>query len=269
MAMGYLAPLGWFLQLPLIRQVAIWRYRKIADNRLRIACNSSCAVESLEYGSATLYEQIFEAEHAFVERRRIHRLAKVLLVVFLFQLNSSVHYGLLYRLKIDLRVSPVTSMLADMSNALLMLSHTFLGITPHALYLHDHFEGYDRILAITYLDEEGSEHWLPFINEQGRMLAPNWGRVHSMWANIAVTPNIDELRLKKFIMKVTAFWGIKSGLELDNTQFIIKMKRIRAPFSWEKDLRNNNLSGEWRAIGSAEWRGAEIKVSLPADIDTF
>ena len=269
MAMGYLAPLGWFLQLPLIRQVAIWRYRKIADNRLRIACNSSCAVESLEYGSATLYEQIFEAEHAFVERRRIHRLTKVLLVVFLFQLNSSVHYGLLYRLKIEMRVNPVTSMLADMSNALLMLSHTFLGITPHALYLHDHFEGYDRILAITYLDEEGQEHWLPFINEQGRMLAPNWGRVHSMWANIAVTPNIDELRLKKFIMKVTAFWGFKSGLELDNTQFIIKMKRIRAPFMWEKDLRNNNLSGEWRAIGSAEWRGAEIKVSLPADIDTF
>lgn len=269
MAMGYLAPLGWFLQLPLIRQVAIWRYRKIADNRLRIACNSSCAVESLEYGSATLYEQIFEAEHAFVERRRIHRLTKVLLVVFLFQLNSSVHYGLLYRLKIETRVNPVTSMLADMSNALLMLSHTFLGITPHALYLHDHFEGYDRILAITYLDEEGQEHWLPFINEQGRMLAPNWGRVHSMWANIAVTPNIDELRLKKFIMKVTAFWGVKSGLELDNTQFIIKMKRIRAPFMWEKDLRNNNLSGEWRAIGSAEWRGAEIKVSLPADIDTF
>jgi hypothetical protein len=269
MAMGYLAPLGWFLRLPLVRQLATRQYRKIADNRLRLACDASCAVESSEHESATLYEHLFEAEHAFIERRHVHRLAKVLLIVFLFQFNCSVHYGLLYRLKVNMRANPVTSMVADMSNALLMLSHTFLGITPHALYLHDHFEGYDRILAITYLDAEGQERWLPFVNEQGRLLAPNWGRVHSMWANIAVTPNIDEARLKKFIMKVTAFWGVKSGLELDNTQFIIKMKKTRAPFVWEKDLRNSNLSGEWRAIGSAEWRGDEIKISLPADIDTF
>jgi len=185
----------------------------------------------------------------------------------LFQFNSSFHYGLLYRLHVDTRQSPITSMLADMSNAVLMMSHTFLGITPHALYLHDHFEGYDRLLAITYLDANGKEQWLPFVNRQGRLLAPNWGRVHSMWANIAVTPNIDELRLKKFIMKVTAFWGKKSGLELDSTQFIVKMKRIRAPFVWEKDLRNSNLAGEWQAIGSAQWTGKDIKINLPKDID--
>jgi hypothetical protein len=46
------------------------------------------------------------------------------------------------------------------------------------------------------------------------MLAPNWGRVHSMWANIAVTPNIDSVRLQKFIMKITAFYGYQLGLDL-------------------------------------------------------
>ena len=56
-----------------------------------------------------------------------------------------------------------------------MVSGTFLGILPHALYLHDHFSQYDRIIGITYLDGKGNEHWLPFVNEQGRMLAPNWG----------------------------------------------------------------------------------------------
>jgi hypothetical protein len=150
-----------------------------------------------------------------------------------------------------------------------MFSHSFIGITPHALYLHDHFEGYEHILAITYLDANGAEYWLPFINEQGRMLAPNWGRVHSMWANIAVTPNIDEFRLKKFIMKITAFWGIKLNLDLENTRFIIKMKKIKAPFLWEKDLRRNNLSGDWLAIGSAQWHDREIKINLPKDIDVL
>ncbi|MGR8932530.1 MAG: DCC1-like thiol-disulfide oxidoreductase family protein, partial [Gammaproteobacteria bacterium] len=144
-----------------------------------------------------------------------------------------------------------------------------LGISPHALYVHDHFVGYNHLLAITYLGRDGVEHWLPFINEQGRMLAPNWGRVHSMWANIAVTPNIDEIRLKKFIMKITAFWGTKLNLDLNDTRFIIKMKKIEAPSIWQKDLLNRNFSGNWLAIGSAQWIGREVQINLPNDIDAL
>lgn len=268
-AMRYTVPLGWFLKLPAIYPWACRRYRHIADARARVACDIACLPDSGERFEPTLYERIFDVEDALPARRYVHKISKVLLVLILFQLNSSFHYGLLYRLHVDTRQSPITSMLADMSNALLMVSHTFLGITPHALYLHDHFEGYDRLLAITYQGADGEEHWLPFVNEQGRLLAPNWGRVHSMWANIAVTPNIDEVRLKKFIMKVTAFWGKKINLDLENTQFIVKMKRIKAPSEWEKDLRTNNLSGDWQSIGSAQWSGREIKFNLPNDIDSL
>jgi hypothetical protein len=218
---------------------------------------------------ATLYDKIFDNQDQRLSKRFINKISKILLVLIVLQLNSSIHYGLLYRFHVNTRQSPVTSIVADMSNALLMFSNTFLGITPHALYLHDHFEGYDRILAITYIDANGQEQWLPFVNQQGRLLAPNWGRVHSMWANIAVTPNIDELRLKKFIMKVTAFWGIKENLRLDSTQFVIKMKKIRAPFEWENDLRKNNLSGDWQDVGSAKWHGKEIQIQLPSDLDTL
>ncbi|WP_446809287.1 DCC1-like thiol-disulfide oxidoreductase family protein [Methylomonas sp. 2BW1-5-20] len=266
-SMRYTAIIGWAMKLPLLYQWICGRYRAIADSRARLVCDVSCMPASADSLPPSLYERIFEAEHALPARSRVHKISKVLLVLILFQFNSSFHYGLLYRLHVDTRQSPITSMLADMSNAILMMSHTFLGITPHALYLHDHFEGYDRLLAITYLNADGEEQWLPFVDRQGRLLAPNWGRVHSMWANIAVTPNIDEIRLKKFIMKVTAFWGRKTGLDLENTQFIVKMKRIRAPFEWEKDLRNNNLYGEWQSIGAVQWDGKEVKISLPKDID--
>lgn len=267
-AMRYTALLGGFMKLPLIYPWLSRRYRAIADSRTRLSCDSQCSYPT-DFVANTLYDRIFEAEHALIARRYVHKLTKVLMLLLLFQLNSSLHYGLLYRLHVNTRATVPTSLLTDMSNALLMFSNTFLGITPHALYLHDHFEGYDHILAITYLDTDGEERWLPFVDQQGRMLAPNWGRVHSMWANIAVTPNIDEVRLKKFIMKVTAFWGKKTGLNLDTTQFIIKMKKIKAPFQWEKDLRNNNLSGSWQAIGSAVWDGKEIKINLPVDIDAL
>jgi predicted DCC family thiol-disulfide oxidoreductase YuxK len=268
-AMGYPAIVGWVMKLPMIHSLVSVCYRRIADNRTRLNCDVSCIKAEVPIFPASLYDQIFAVDQAKLQKRHAYKIAKLLTFIILMQLNSSLHYGLLYRLKVDTRASAITSVMADMSNAVLMFSHTFLGITPHALYLHDHFEGYEHVLAITYQDETGEEHWLPFVNEQGRLLAPNWGRVHSMWANIAVTPNIDEIRLKKFIMKVTAFWGKKLDLNLDNTRFIIKMKKIKAPFSWEKDLRNRNLSGEWLAIGSAEWRAKEIKIDLPKDIDVL
>ena len=268
-AMGYTAVIGWVMKLPVIHALVSGCYRSIADNRTRLNCDISCIKADEPVFPVTFYDQIFAVDQPKLQKRHAYKIAKLLTFIIMMQLNSSLHYGLLYRLKVDTRASAITSAMADMSNALLMFSHTFLGITPHALYLHDHFEGYDHLLAITYLDATGEEHWLPFVNEQGRLLAPNWGRVHSMWANIAVTPNIDEIRLKKFIMKVTAFWGKQIELDLENTRFILKMKKVSAPFEWEKDLRNKNLSGEWLAIGSAEWEGKEIKINLPKDIDAL
>jgi hypothetical protein len=188
-----------------------------------------------------------------------------LLALLVLQLNSSIHYGLVYRLNADIPQNPIS----QASNAILMVSQTFLGITPHALYLHDHFAGYDHILAITYTDQNGAEHWLSFVNEQGRLLSPNWGRVHSMWANIAVTPNIDNKRLHKFIMKVTAFWGQKIGLNLDTVVFNIKLKKISAPSYWVDDQLHKNFAAPWVTIGTAKWTDQQIVFDLPDNINTL
>ena len=266
-AMRYTSLFGWLLKIPLIYACSSRIYRGIADKRARLACDVACLTVATQTFDKSWYERIFTPETSQIGRSNAHKISKIFLVIIILQLNSSIHYGLLYRLHVNTRQSSLTSLLTDMSNTLLMFSNTFLGITPHALYLHDHFAGYRHLLAITYLDGEGNEQWLPFVNQEGRLLAPNWGRVHSMWANIAVTPTINEVRLKKFIMKVTAFWGVKSGLNLQSTHFIIKMKKISTPFVWEYDLRNKNLSGDWQAIGSARWHGKEINIVLPEDID--
>lgn len=262
-SLGYTALFGYFLKLPIVHFFASRYYRKIADSRLRISCDQACMPTINKISENTIYDKIFNTQSDRQSKSNIQKISKIFCVLIFLQINCSFHYGLLYRLHIDIHQTT----LSNMSNALLMFSNTFLGITPHALYLHDHFAGYNHLLAITYSDQDGHEHWLPFVNEQGRLLAPNWGRVHSMWANIAVTPDIDENRLKKFIMKVTAFWGIKQGLDIQNIQFNIVMKKISVPFQWEKDLRNKNLSGEWLTIGTARWQGKQIMISLPKDID--
>ncbi len=260
--MVYLLPVGVILSLPGIRQVALKKYRSIADTRKRIPCSSACPIPQAII-DATLYHQLFET---FAEQKPTafsRKLAKILVALLALQLNSSIHYGLIYRLNADSPQNPIS----QASNAVLMVSQTFLGITPHALYLHDHFAGYEHILAITYIDQNGAEQWLPFVNEQGRLLAPNWGRVHSMWANIAVTPNIDNKRLYKLIMKVTAFWGADCGLNLDNAVFNIKLKRISAPSYWVYNQLHKNFTSQWTTIGTAKWIDKQISFDLPNNIN--
>ncbi|MGZ8200513.1 MAG: DCC1-like thiol-disulfide oxidoreductase family protein [Methylosarcina sp.] len=266
--MRYLFFLGMILKLPGIYQLAWNRYRSIADSRKRITCTSECLLsEKLE--DTTLYHRLFEQAAGEKPKAFSRKLAKILVAILILQLNSSIHYGIVYRLKVDTYQNPLAATVTKGSNALISVSQMFLGIAPHALYLHDHFAGYDRIVAITYIDADGQEQWLPFVNEQGRLLAPNWGRVHSMWANIAVTPTINDTRLKKFIMKVTAFWGHKIGLHLNKTLFRIKLKKIDSSTHWVYDQLHKNFSSEWTDIGTAKWADEVISIQLPGNINTL
>lgn len=266
--MRYLFFIGGILSLPGIYQIAAKKYRTIADSRKRITCSTECLISTpLENNS--LYHLLFERIASQKPKAFSRKLTKIVIAICILQLNSSIHYGIVYRLDIDTKQNVLTDTLAKGSNALLAVSQTFLGIAPHALYLHDHFAGYDRILAITYTDQNGKEQWLPFVNQQGRLLAPNWGRVHSMWANIAVTPTINNMRLQKFIMKVTAFWGQKIGLNLNNTVFHIQLKKIDAPSHWVYDQLHHNFSSPWTSIGTVKWTNNVISYDLPNDINAL
>ncbi|UOA08109.1 DCC1-like thiol-disulfide oxidoreductase family protein [Methylobacter sp. S3L5C] len=266
--MRYLYPIGLLLSLPGIHTLAITKYRVIADSRARITCTTDCLI-SPKLQDNNWYHRIFESFASQKPKAFSRKLAKILIALILLQLNSTIHYALIYRLNLEVKNNPVSAPVAEASNALIMISLTFFGITPHALYLHDHFAGYDHILAITYTDQNGIERWLPFVNEEGRLLAPNWGRVHSMWANIAVTPTINKTRLQKFIMKVTAFWGQKTGLNLDKTVFHIKMKKINAPTYWVHDQLHQNFSAPWTTIGTVKWTNHLISFDLPDNINSL
>jgi predicted DCC family thiol-disulfide oxidoreductase YuxK len=266
--MRYLFPVGVILSLPGIYQLAAKKYRAIADSRIRLACSSECPLAA-GLPDTTWYHYFFENIAPRKPKAFSRKLAKIIIALLVLQLNSSLHYGVIYRLHIDTRKNPVIASISQGSNALLTVSQTLFGIAPHALYLHDHFAGYDRIVAITYLDQKGAEHWLPFVNEQGRLLAPNWGRVHSMWANIAVTPTIDNTRLQKFTMKVTAFWGHKLGLNLDNAVFQVKLKKISSPTYWVNDQLHKNFSAPWTNIGTVKWAHQLISFSLPNDLNSL
>ena len=265
--MRYLALAGYILKFPGVYHLACKIYRNIADSRTRISCDESCTTNAGNSTHLSLYDRIFSTESKQNTNRSTHRISKIIFLLFLFQINSSIHYGIFYRLDLNTEHSALSALLSNVSNTVILFSNSFIGITPHALYLHDHFEGYNHLIAITYLDNQDNEKWLPFVSPEGRLISPNWGRVHSMWANIAVTPNIDNQRLSKFIMKATAFWGIKSGLDLNTTTFNIKLKKISTPSYWVENLLSSNLKGRWTTIGNATWHNKSIKLNLPDNIN--
>ncbi len=185
------------------------------------------------------------------------------MLVLLLQLNVSIVHGLIHRIPNNLDKTPLGQLILPVSGVIALFSHSLLGITPHALYLHDHFEGFNHILAFTYVNKQGQEQWIPFVNRQGRMLAPNWGRVHSMWANIGFTARIVPWRMNKAIKRITAYWCTEVGLGLENCQLTVKMKKIDSPTDWEIDLRAHNLSGLWQNIGTVVWKNNQINITLP------
>ncbi len=265
--MRYPAIIGYIIMLPGIYHLACKIYRNIADSRTRLDCSENCIISTDPTHSVSLYNQIFSPNSIKTEKRNILRLSKIIFIIFLLQLNSSLHYGIFYRLKLAIQPNPLTPLISGISNTFIHYSSAFIGITPHALYLHDHFEGYNHLIAITYTDAQGDEKWLPFVTPEGTLQSPNWGRVHSMWANIAVTPTINKHRLSKFIMKATAFWGINSGLDLNSTEFHIKLKKISSPTNWVPNLLKSNLSGTWATIGHASWTDKDIEILLPNNIN--
>ncbi|MDD1650695.1 MAG: DCC1-like thiol-disulfide oxidoreductase family protein [Methylococcaceae bacterium] len=267
LGMGYTAPLGWIMKTPGVHHLARAVYRKIADSRERLVCGENCEVPLIP---AWVDEQPFAgfyARYASNDHQIAQRIAKALIVVLVLQFNSTVHYGLLYRWAGTRAADPALALLDQASDSLINLSHTFFGISPHALYLHDHFDYYNEIVALSYRAPSGQETWLPFINSEGRLLAPNWGRIQSMWANVAITSRMSRDRLEKFAKKVTAFYGIEMGLDLAESEFVIKAKHVEVPTQWEYDLRHRNLAGPWRDIGTLHWgpEGARLNVrELPA-----
>jgi predicted DCC family thiol-disulfide oxidoreductase YuxK/uncharacterized membrane protein YphA (DoxX/SURF4 family) len=266
-AMRYPAPLGWAMLLPGLNAIANRIYRRIADSRVRLGCDTSCA-PAPSRTEPDLAQRIALWVGGSL-RQRANRISRMLAVVLILQLNCTLHYAIFYRLGVDTKANEAGQVLTMLSNALISASHTFLGITPHPLYLHDHFQGYEHILGITYLDAGGKEHWLPFVDEEGRIVSPNWGRVHSMWANVAVTKHMDPHRLDKFVRKVTAFWGTRLGLDLNRTTFVLKLKTVKAPMDWEPGLRRYNLSQPWQDVGRAVWSDGQMRLELARDLDAL
>ena len=190
----------------------------------------------------------------------VKRIYYFLAFVFILQLNSTMYYSIVKSLDRNQPLSNYGKLIREASVYVTSISHILFGITPHALYMDDHFNDYRQLTAFTYIDSTGQEKWLPFIAPDGRFVSPNWGRVHSMWANVAMHPPFNPSLFERLSMKVTAFWAHKLGLGTADSTFVIKTKPIQISYNFVNDLRKKNLNGNWRDFGRIHWSDGNYSI---------
>ncbi|PSG86534.1 HTTM domain-containing protein [Aurantibacter aestuarii] len=141
-------------------------------------------------------------------------------------------------------------------------SQELFGITGHGVFVDAHYIGFDKILTIKYKNE-----FLPLYDENGM---PGNYLKSGIWANYNFRVNKpyvfnsenSQTNLKNGFVRYTSYWTRKNNLELDNLEFDILIKTVKANFNWEKDLLSKNLATPWETVGKIIWKDNKAKVVL-------
>ena len=141
-------------------------------------------------------------------------------------------------------------------------SKTYFGITGHSVFLDSHFEGYNHIIALEYIGKSGQRTWLPIIEKDGRpgclLSGPTWAK----WSFRINGPSINEGHLLSGFRDFTAYWLTENKLSIDGAQFIVWVKKIRTPASWEKGFLTSQRVQPWVEAGRGQWKMNEFILNV-------
>jgi hypothetical protein len=146
-----------------------------------------------------------------------------------------------------------------------MPARKFFGISNHPIALDEHFAGYTRIVAVTYVGPDGVEQFLPIIRSDGQPGAYLYGVLWVKWTYDIVTKKIDQTRLEKGIRSFTAFWAAKNHVDLNNCQFKVKVKKIKEATEWQPNFLEQQRAAKWIDAGVVTWKNQQFTSQL-ADI---
>ena len=143
------------------------------------------------------------------------------------------------------------------------LNKVLLGITNHDVFLDVHFTNYNHIIAVTYLDKNGQEEWLPIITKSGQVSYFNTGKQWAKWTWRVNNPHINQQTLINGIERFTAFWAGKNNINLKDATFYIKVKKIDTANKWEKDFLRKQMAKPWINAGKVKWENQQFSASIP------
>ncbi|MGI0107078.1 DCC1-like thiol-disulfide oxidoreductase family protein [Salinimicrobium sp. WS361] len=253
----FLFPLYIILRIPGIYHLGKWVYRKVAENRYVERCTEeNCGFTPPAFPASNDEMKLTKGLKLIDLKVSMIFIGCVFLA--LLQINVTLHSDTMVRLysSINSNVGQTEKLLNHSSILIRSFSKRLFGITTHAVFVNDHFDGYNHTLAIVY--KSRNDIWLPITNPDGTLGPWQVGPIWAKWGFRINSANINEEDLAEGIRDITAFWAFKNEIDLESARFEIKVKKNSTPTGWEKDFLQNQLDNPWLSGGYVTWKDKEF-----------
>jgi hypothetical protein len=128
------------------------------------------------------------------------------------------------------------------------VSHKFIGMTNHGLFLDDHFMGYSQIIKVM-AEIDGKKILVPLINEKGQ---PDSYVRGNFWTNYTFRVSSKLINIDNYLLNVypyLVYFCETNNLNISKVNFELYSKSIEVPQKWEKDYLDKMISRKWDQIG--------------------
>ncbi|MDP2385472.1 MAG: DCC1-like thiol-disulfide oxidoreductase family protein [Bacteroidota bacterium] len=254
--MIYMFPIGIIIQIPGLYHIAKKVYSVVAQNRN----TERCSEDNCEIGFSAPVGDVSKIKlfkNISIENVRSFSL-KFIFYMFLFlQIIVSMRSSLPSNLFGDY---PFYKAVVKKTEFIRSTSKSLFGITNHGVFMDNHFNNYNHIIRVDYV-EGNKSITLPIIDKNGMPDAYlknfNWVK----WTFRVDAGNIGMDRLKKGIRDFSSHWLHKSEVRYEENKefkFIIYCKKIDSPKGFEYDFLNRQIAKPWQQVGTAVWYNGEF-----------
>lgn len=245
----YTYPLGLLLSLPGITSLGKMIYEKIAGDRLTQRCTSeNCSMPHYAELPDENKDVLVKGWNQLAITQKWWRI----LLTYLFIQQCIIIMGV-DPVRSQLEKIPVLGRLTQIAYSVTAKpASTLMGVTTHGVFIDYHFENYNHLIKVNYVDANGKEHLVPILNENGQ---PDTYDVAILWRNISfnvLTSNVRQDKIEKGIPPYLNLYLSENGLPLHKGKFKFYVKEIEVPKQWEHDFLRRQFAKPWKEAGFCE-----------------
>ena len=254
-AIWYLKPLSWLLRVPGIAQVARRAYNYVAANRLTERCtDDNCGYAPPAVPKPDTAVRILHNLTLHDLKLRAVTLGLAALTILQIIINFQTPLVKHARRLAGVYHTTPDNVLAAISDQARFRASPTLGMANHGVFIHE-IDDYNHLVAVTYPAPDGTERFLPITTPEGFAGPYCYAFLWARWGFRANAPAIDQEKLLDGIQDYSAFYAHKHGIDLANTRFNVKVKKIEVPhLKWKYNFLKDQIAKPWLDAGYVEWR---------------
>ncbi|WP_046755608.1 HTTM domain-containing protein [Kordia jejudonensis] len=198
------------------------------------------------------------------EKQTIKYISYGLLALCLMQCNATYRSPLIKQFteKSGFEQTTVGNFIGKVSDKAGVATRIAFGITKHGVFMDAHFDDYNHIVSVQYIAKDGTEIWLPIVNEDGMPESYIYGANWVKWTFRVVGTNVNNYYLTDGIKDFTAFWAHKNNVDLNDARFTVKVKKVETPREWKKDFLHKQQKKPWIDAGEVIWKSKKFEANI-------